>query len=190
MAMKVTFDLTDTDLKYFRRVMKDVRAKHKSSSEQEIIEACRVLIESISATQSPDFVRTRVEKLAVLIDMLEDEEWALSGRDRERVVRGMAYFAEPDDMIPDKVPVLGFIDDAIMVELVVTELMHEIEAYADFCDFRTTREELYGDQEDESTRDEWLDSRRRALHDRMRRRRQRRAQRSRGPNRRSPIALW
>ncbi len=190
MAMKVTFDLTDTDLKYFRRIMKEVRAKHKSSSEQEIIEACRVLIEGITATQAPDFVQSRVEKLNVLIGMLEDDEWGLAGRDRERVVRGMAYFAEPDDMIPDKVPVLGFIDDAIMVELVVTELCHEIEAYSDFCDFRTGREELYGEKEEEATRDDWLESRRRALHDRMRRRRQRRAQHSRGPNRRSPIALW
>lgn len=190
MAMKVTFQLTDNDLKYFRRVMKDVRAKHKNSSEEEIIEASRSLIDGILATQAPDFVQHRVEKLSVLIQMLEDEEWALAGRDRERVVRGMAYFAEPDDMIPDKVPVLGFIDDAIMVELVVTELAHEIEAYSDFCSFREGREELYGSEQDPSTRDEWLDARRRALHDRMRRRRQRRQRQSRGSSRRSPIALW
>ena len=190
MAMKVTFDLTDNDLKYFRRVMKDVREKHRSSTEGEILNACRALIEGISATRAPDFVRDRVEKLSVLIQMIEDSEWGLSGRDRERVIRGMAYFAEPDDIIPDKVPVLGFLDDAIMVELVVTELAHEIDAYADFCDFRTRREETYGEDEDEATREEWIQARRRALHDRMRRRRQRRAQRSRGAGRKSPISLW
>ena len=85
MAMKVTFDLTDNDLKYFRRVMKEVRAKHKNSSEQEILDACRALIEGISATRAPDFVRSRVEKLSVLIEMLEDTEWRIGGRDRERV---------------------------------------------------------------------------------------------------------
>ena len=99
MAMKVTFDLTDNDLKYFRRVMKEVRAKHRNSSEQEILNACRALIEGISATRAPDFVRSRVEKLSVLIEMLEDTEWGIAGRDRERVVRGMAYFAEPDDIV-------------------------------------------------------------------------------------------
>jgi uncharacterized membrane protein YkvA (DUF1232 family) len=190
MAMKVTFDLTDNDLKYFRRVMKEVRAKHKNSSEQEILDACRALIEGISATRAPDFVRSRVEKLSVLIEMLEDTEWRIGGRDRERVVRGMAYFAEPDDMIPDKVPVLGFLDDAIMVELVVNELVHEIDAYADFCDFRIRREETYGKDDDDATREEWMESRRRALHDRIRRRRQRRVARSRGATRRSPISLW
>ena len=190
MTMKVTFQLTENDLKYFRRVMKEVRAKHKNSSEREIVNACRALIDGILATRAPEFVQQRVEKLDVLIQMLEDDEWALSGRDRERVVRGMAYFAEPDDMIPDKVPVLGFIDDAIMVELVVTELGHEIEAYSDFCSFRVRREELYGNDDDPSTREEWLEARRRALHDRVRRRRQRRQNRSKGSDSRSPIALW
>jgi len=126
--MKVTFDLSDADLRYFRKVMQEVRQKHQKSSEEEIVEAARSLIERIKETEVPEFIGERIEKLERLIDMLEDEEWALAGKDRERVVRGMAYFAEPDDMIPDKVPVIGFLDDAIMVELVVGELVHEIEA--------------------------------------------------------------
>jgi uncharacterized membrane protein YkvA (DUF1232 family) len=166
--MKVTFNLSDTDLKYFRKVMQDVREKHKRSSESDIIESSRALLDAVRATSVPDFITDRIEKLALLIDMLEDGEWALTGRDRERVVRGMAYFAEPDDMIPDKVPVLGFLDDAIMVELVVTELEHELEAYEDFCSFRNSHEERYG-KEDHATREEWLVSRRKSLHQRMRR---------------------
>ena len=141
MAMKVTFDLTDNDLKYFRRVMKEVRAKHKNSSEQEILDACRALIEGISATRAPDFVRSRVEKLSVLIEMLEDTEWRIGGRDRERVVRGMAYFAEPDDMIPDKVPVLGFLDDAIMVKFIEEEFKHELWGYRKFRKMRDSAEQ-------------------------------------------------
>ena len=52
---------------------------------------------------------------------------------RSHVVQGITYFAEPEDMNPDKVPVLGFLDDAIMVELIVRELKHDIEAYEDFA---------------------------------------------------------
>ncbi len=187
--MKVTFNLSDADLKYFRKVMRDVRDKHKRSSEDQIIESARALIDAVSATSVPDFITERIEKLSRLIDMLEDEEWALAGRDRERVVRGMAYFAEPDDMIPDKVPVLGFLDDAIMVELVVGELQHELEAYDDFCHFRQSHEGRYGD-EDPATREEWLDARRRSLHQRMRRRRSRRGRHGGTTGRKSPIALW
>ena len=52
------------------------------------------------------------------------------------MLNALAYFAEPDDLIPDQIPGLGFLDDAIMVELVVRELRHEIEAYEDFRVFR------------------------------------------------------
>ncbi|HIF97539.1 MAG: YkvA family protein [Myxococcales bacterium] len=186
-TMKVTFELTQNDLKYFRKVMKEVRAKHEKSSEEEIIGACRSLIEGIGQTTAPDFVRDRVKKLEVLIDMLEDAEWGMAGRDRDRVIRGMAYFAEPDDIIPDKVPVLGFLDDAIMVQLVVVELEHEIDAYRDFQEYREERAARSGKTEDPATRAQWVEGRRRALHSRMRRRRARR--RSRG-SAGSRVMLW
>jgi hypothetical protein len=189
--MRVTFDLTENDLKYFRRVMKDVRERAKMTPESEIVSATRELLETVAAQDVPEFVSTRIARLGRLIDMLEDDEWALTGVDRERVLRGMAYFAEPDDIIPDRVPVLGFLDDAIMVELVVTELGHELEAYEDFCAFRLTREERFGKDEDPASREEWVVSRRKQLPARMRRRRSRRRSRaSSGPGTKSPISLW
>ena len=56
--------------------------------------------------------------------------------DRQRVLACLTYFANPKDIIPDNVPVLGFLDDAIMIELVVRELQHEVEAYDDFVVYR------------------------------------------------------
>jgi hypothetical protein len=51
-----------------------------------------------------------------------------------------------------------------MVELVVRELQHEIEAYRDFCEFRS--------QHSASSRDDWLIERREQLQQRMRSRRE------------------
>jgi len=173
-TMKVTFELSDDDLKHFRRLMKEIRERYQGSSEAEIVAAASRVLQEIGSVATPDFITVRMQKLRNLIEMLSDEEWALAGRDRERVVRGLAYFAEPEDMIPDRVPVLGYLDDAIMIELVVNELVHEIDAYADFCEFRATREERFGKDEDPATREEWVVARRQALHQRIRRRRGRR----------------
>ena len=72
----------------------------------------------------PDFIRGRLEKITTMIDMVEDAEWKLPDEETARVLNALAYFSEPEDLIPDHVPGLGFLDDAIMVELVCRELRH------------------------------------------------------------------
>ena len=89
------------------------------------------------------------------------------------MLNALAYFCEPEDLIPDHIPGLGFLDDAIMIELVVADLQYEVEAYRDFCDYRSSRPAKSGvkAKSGDVTRDEWLDSRRSELQSRMRRRR-------------------
>ena len=76
-----------------------------------------------------------------------------------------------------------------MVELVVRELKHEIEAYQDFCDFRDRESAAYRDDEDQLSRERWLKTRRQELHSRMRRRRTGGRRRSRR-GRKSPLSLF
>ena len=105
--------------------------------------------------------------------MLVDHEWRLPQKDTVRVLNALAYFSDPEDLIPDHIPGLGFLDDAIMIELVVRELKHEIDAYTNFCDFRRTHVKSKGikNKTTDLTRDSWLDGRRTELQARMRRRR-------------------
>ena len=91
------------------------------------------------AAKPPDFVVERIRKLEQLIEMLRDRDWRLEGADRARILDAIAYFVDPDDLIPDRIPGIGYLDDAIMVELVARELMHELEAYEDFCEYREKR---------------------------------------------------
>jgi len=170
--MKVAFELSDSDLKYFRRVMKEVAAKHSTVSEEVVIDSARQLLSEVDSKKVPQFVSERIAKLGTLLDMLDDADWDLTGKDRTRVLRGIAYFAEPEDMIPDRIPVLGFLDDAIMIELVVRELRHEIDAYNDFCEFRE-RERSRAGNGNTAKRQDKLNTRRTELQSRMRRRRQR-----------------
>jgi uncharacterized membrane protein YkvA (DUF1232 family) len=76
-------------------------------------------------------------------------------------------------LIPDDVPVLGFLDDAIIIEMVCRELQHEIEAYRDFCIDRSTEASRTEQQAAPAERSDWLEERRQQLHSRMRRRRSR-----------------
>ena len=169
MPLRVTFDLEDKDLKYFRANIKQAKEVAEQASEEQILTRAEEMVNQVKSQDVPAFVRQRLDRLSALIEMVRDEEWALAAQERKNVLAALAYFADPQDMIPDNIPVLGYIDDAIMIELVVSELKPEIEAFEDFCRYR--KEEGLRNRNPNVSREQYLTMKRRELHARMRRRR-------------------
>lgn len=170
MTLRISFELDEDDLKHFRLIMDEARKASARLAPEDIVAGAEELLKSVdSSEQAPGFILDRIQKLKLMINMLSDIEWRLPHRDATRVLNALAYFSEPEDLIPDHIPGLGFLDDAIMIELVVRELKHEIEAYQDFCDYRDRLAEK-GDGSNAS-REGWLNARRKELQARMRRRR-------------------
>jgi uncharacterized membrane protein YkvA (DUF1232 family) len=193
MSLRVTFELRDSDLSHFRKIMREAREVAAEHSPEEILASAHGLLKSVEKVELPDFVRGRLERIKILIDMLEDEEWQLPQEETDRVMNALAYFAEPEDLIPDHVPGLGFLDDAIMVELVCREFRFEIEAYSRFCRMREAEEErgAKGKLADKDAREKWLKEYRKQLHGWMRERRQRsRPASRRSGGKRSPFSLF
>lgn len=187
--MRVTFELQEDDLKHFRLIMMEARKAAIRFSPEEIVEGARDLLARVDGAQVPAFIRERLDALSTMIDMLIDHEWRLPEQDSARVLNALAYFCEPEDLIPDHIPALGLLDDAIMIELVVRELRHEIDAYTDFCAYRATHAPNRGVKahSGDLTREKWLDERRKALQSRMRRRR---ARKDKGSAARPPFRLF
>jgi uncharacterized membrane protein YkvA (DUF1232 family) len=171
MGLTISFELTDRDLRFFRRALRQSREAVRDAEDVEIIEAIHAVLDEIrGSTPLPDFVAKRIPELESLIRMLGDEDWQLPAEDRERLLATFVYFADPEDILPDDVPIIGYLDDVIMIELVVRELMHVREAYDDFCAFRDDFEKKHGNDVDPVIRRDRLDRRRQQLHQRMRRR--------------------
>ncbi len=173
MSLSITIDLGDADLQHFIDGMRKAQEETKHLSPQQITDAARKLLADSAGVQVPGFIAERLSKLDAMISMVHDTGWALPEEDKTRVLSALTYFADPKDVIPDTVPVLGFLDDAIMIELCVRELKHELDAYDDFCDFRNTEAARHGVDPADHTieRADWLEGRREELQDRMRRRR-------------------
>ncbi len=182
MSLRVTFELDDDDLKHFKMIMQEARKAAAGIKPEDIVEAAERLLKGVDVATVPHFIGQRLQGLRDMIDMLQDHEWRLPADDAKRVLNALAYFCEPEDLIPDHVPGLGFLDDAIMIELAVRELRHEIEAYRDFCDYRGRAETRRGVKAKTSdvTREDWLAERRRQLQSRMHRRRKRSLSRAAG----------
>jgi uncharacterized membrane protein YkvA (DUF1232 family) len=167
MTIEIAFSLDDKDIEYFRGVMNRAQDEAANLSEQQIIREARAILEEEHPAQTPLFVRERLQRLATMVAMLEDPEWPLDGQERTDVISALAYFHNPADLIADDVPVIGLIDDAIMIELVARELKHQLEAYDDFCIFRNSEAQLRGK---DISREDWLKAKQEALMKRMRER--------------------
>jgi len=168
MAIEVKFELKDSDMDHFRDVMRKAQEGAKQLSEKDILANAKNLSDDIK-DNVPEFVRERIQKLETFVAMIEDSEWQMPAEERTEVLSALAYFSDPEDLVPDHIPVLGFLDDAIMIELVAAEFKDDIEAFEEFCLYRTREEGRAGDNP--ITRDEWLEAKRHELHSRMKSRR-------------------
>ncbi|MCJ7556672.1 MAG: YkvA family protein [Gammaproteobacteria bacterium] len=169
MGLRISFELDSEDLQHLALLMEQSLAKADSASPEAILQGAHDMLAASATKGMPEFMRKRQQQLKSLVDMVEDEAWNLPHRNRLRVISALAYFVLADDLIPDHIPGLGFLDDAIMIELVVRELKPELEAYLDFCEFR--RQKTRGQDEADVSRTSWLDEKRKALMGRMHRRR-------------------
>jgi uncharacterized membrane protein YkvA (DUF1232 family) len=173
MSLAITIELSDDDLKHFADAMKTAQEESKNLAPKEITDAASRLLQDGKDNKLPAFIADRLSKIDSMVAMVNDAGFAMDEEDRKRVLSCLTYFANPKDIIPDSVPVLGFLDDAIMIELVVRELQHEVEAYDDFVAYREDEARRRG--VDPATlkteRVEWAEARRLELLSRMKSRR-------------------
>jgi len=168
--LKFELELSDSDLDYYCKAIEDAWERNAARPEHEILVGVRQLLKQAEQANAPEFVRKRLGDLGTLVAMLEDPEWApdFEDKDRQRILAAVSYFADPEDIIPDRVPGLGFLDDALLAELVLRELADELDGYREFCHYRENEETLRGNTQ--VTRADWLAAQRRQIFLRIKRR--------------------
>ena len=180
MAYKLTIELSDRDLKHFRRELRRARESVGIADDEEILGAAADLVAQLRQTELPDFVTARLERLETLLEMMSDPDWPLDEDERNPVLAALAYLCDPEDIIPDDIPGIGLLDDAVMIELAFRELRHEIDAYEDFRRYRKALPKRLFGKRDEATLAAKLGRRREQLMERMHRRRREERRRTTG----------
>lgn len=176
MSVKIVLELSEDDLAYYRRVMDAVWKKIQKRDEKELCQGARRLLKQATKAGAPEYVQSRLADLEVLCSMLDDAEWPLDAEDRSRILAGVGYFAVAKDMIPDTIPGLGYLDDALVAELVARDLKPELDGYRSFCEYRDNERKMRGNAK--VSREDWLAAKRRQIWLRIRRRQEERRRHS------------
>jgi uncharacterized membrane protein YkvA (DUF1232 family) len=141
-AIKISFTLDKSDIAHFRKLLREARQQATPEQRPAVVAGVRRLIHEVRRTKKvPSFVSETIDALEDLIEMLDDEDYALPKATAARALVALAYFANPSDLIPDHIPGLGFLDDAIMIKIVEEEFRHELWGYRKFRKFREGAEQ-------------------------------------------------
>lgn len=173
MSMDVHITLSDADLERFVAAMKTTKTPPGQADMTTTVAEARKVLHEIKLGELPEFIATRLKSVETMVAMLEDTGFGLPEQNRANVLSALSYFVSADDAIPDDLAIMGFLDDAIIIELCTRELAPEIEAYNDFHQWRDAEARRRGEDTSKValTRVEWAESRRVETLERMHRRR-------------------
>ena len=75
--MKITFELEPGDIDRFHEALARAERRVACAEESDIVAAARHGLETLPIASAPGYIRRRILEVERLIDMLEDEAWAL-----------------------------------------------------------------------------------------------------------------
>ena len=102
-----------------------------------------------------------------MMKMLVDKKWSMSEKDKQYVLSALQYFTKSDDVIPDDIPVVGFLDDCIVIDIVTEKITDQLELYDAF----SNASKIYSCNDEYYGVNDWKETKRKELYSRMRHRR-------------------
>lgn len=109
--------------------------------------AARRLSRAVGAGNESRFIRTRLRRACEMRRLLADANWTCEPVLRRRMQEVLDYIDGAPGLIPDDVPAIGGLDDALLVDLAMGSLRGELDEYADFCRYRASEATRLGTPE-------------------------------------------
>ena len=157
------FRLNSLDLERFNRLLDRLGRHQAPLVADQVVTAARQLNQGNGQAEPPCILQ-RVQRAETVVEMVADAAWmAASTHDAARPARLVAdYLQGPESLIPDWLPHIGRLDDAIVLETAWPHLAGEVDGYLDFRRLRRIEAGLRGCAENDFRfdRKDWLEERR------------------------------
>lgn len=125
-------ELANGSLRLFREVAASLQSDMAPPDVDAIACAARTLSRQFSGVRRAPCIRLRLRALRALRTMASEEAWELAPAKRRQISLISDYAANQDRLVPDAVPVIGGLDDAVLVELAWPSLQFDLDDYLDF----------------------------------------------------------
>lgn len=97
-----------------------------------LVTAARSLCQVEMSCDMPVCIRQRLRRVRAAVSMAADRRWEAPSSVVGVVRLVAAYVASNDDLIPDRVPTVGRLDDAIAIDAAWVTVAEEVRGYVDF----------------------------------------------------------
>lgn len=132
MNITIPLSLNEQTLAPFRAAWNEASAD-ASLIDNALLERCR----HVDMQRVPDSLQTHIGKVQAMAELLADSNWLLDDDTRAALGGALLYFDKSDDLIADETPRFGLLDDAIIIELALTEHREVWAAWNDYRAFCT-----------------------------------------------------
>lgn len=147
-------------LQHFNDVLHAISPDSPALTQDQIVTAGRRMLARHADGGQSTFIQSRLAVLARLQELVEDRDWDPGPGVRETYLALRRYRTDPGGLLPSSLPVIGELDDAVLIDVAVQRLRDELADYEDFCRFRHVAASFAGVPVGETglTRAHWLEA--------------------------------
>jgi uncharacterized membrane protein YkvA (DUF1232 family) len=127
--------LSDAAVVQFDQLLHEIHADAPRVNADRLQQLAAWLLK-LPTEQAREVIESRLQSVQELRALLEDEDWDADEAAHARIGKLLAYIDREDDLIADRIPVLGQLDDVLLIELAWPAFAEEAEDYRDFTAYR------------------------------------------------------
>lgn len=151
--------LDSEEVSRFDALVHDVHPGAPRVTADQVAQLSRWLL-ALPEPRAREVLDDRLSRIEGLRRMVADPDWDCAGSDRVNVEKMLCYLDQQENLIPDRIPLLGKLDDVILLELTWPALRAEMNEYDDFCRYRESEHPVGSGSEQRAT---WIRDRLAAL---------------------------